>query len=332
MAVEVEATPAVLAVPALPADPGRPVVEPDLPVGRTELSLVELPAMGNAPEAGPRVLVAGSNQGQWKPVPIEPVLASEPLDPRALYRRAMLGRALTALPARVPSILDELSAVTIQLVDPVGILLNADTDALMAGANLCALGEELIQFGRAEQIGPGTFRLTKLLRGRRGTEWSAVLHAVGEPFMLFNQGAAHSIELPPSSVGAIMKCTAFGVGDGAPQPQAQRPITGEAMRPPSPCHLKLLRNSDGLQLRWVRRSHNAWAWADGVDAGSDPFPERYRVRLAGPGGQLEVETAMTAVSFGMAEIPAGPGENLQFGVATVGAMAISREAIATFAI
>jgi hypothetical protein len=59
-------------------------------------------------------------------------------------------------------------------------------DAIMAGANLALIGDELIQFGRAEQLGPGLFRLSHLLRGRRGTEWAAAGHSVGDVFCLRN--------------------------------------------------------------------------------------------------------------------------------------------------
>ncbi len=44
---------------------------------------------------------------------------------------------------------------------------------VLNGANLLLVGEEIIQFADAEQLGP-----SKLLRGRRGTEW-AIEHAPG---------------------------------------------------------------------------------------------------------------------------------------------------------
>jgi hypothetical protein len=64
-------------------------------------------------------------------------------------------------------ICDELSTVDVKLANPAHVLLNVDVDALMAGANLALLGDELVQFGRAEPMGSGSYRLSKLLRGRR---------------------------------------------------------------------------------------------------------------------------------------------------------------------
>lgn len=154
----------------LPADPGRPVTEPDMPVGRSELMLFELPPDGDVPAASPRVHLAGSNDGMWKSLPVELLLGSDPLAGLSLPRRAVLGRAETALEPRCPMVLDELSHVTVRLANSEQILLNADLDAEMSGANISLVGEELIQFGQAEQLGPGLYRLSQLLRGRRGTE------------------------------------------------------------------------------------------------------------------------------------------------------------------
>lgn len=331
-AAEVDARPAAASIAAMPADPGRSVQEPDLPVGRTEPVVVEMPAMEDAPESAPRIGLAGSNSGQWKPVPVEIMVGSDLLATLVLQRPAVSGRAASVLPERVPAILDELSAVTVQLSNPEDILLNADFDALMAGANLAMLGDELIQFGRAQQTGAGVFRLTNLLRGRRGTEWAAGLHAVGERFVMIEPGRISMIALSPSVVGARVNCTSFGIGDAAPQPLAQRLVTGEAMRPPSPCHLSLSRDGSGLRASWVRRTHRAWAWNDGVEAGPDSFPERYRVRLTGPGGEVEAETSTPTASFELAAIPAGPGEIIRVDVAMIGPAALSRDTSASFTI
>ena len=45
--------------------------------------------------------------------------------------------------------------------------------AVPAGRRICppaAVGKELLQFGRAVALGGGAYRLSKLLRGRNGTE------------------------------------------------------------------------------------------------------------------------------------------------------------------
>ena len=331
-AVGVEARPAATVDAELPADPGRSVSEPDLIIGRTDPFLIELPAMGDAPEAGPRIAVAASNIGRWKPVPVELVAGSDVQASMALTRRAIAGRAISVLPASVPAILDDLSGVTVQLTNPDDILFNADQDALMAGANLAMLGDELLQFGRAQQVGPGAFRLTKLLRGRRGTEWAAFRHEVADAFVMIEPARLSLVDLPAYQVGSVVKCTSFGIGDAAPLPNAERLVSGEAMRPPSPCHLRLWRDGATLHAGWIRRTHRGWSWADGLDAGSDDFPERYRITLTGPRGAIALETSTPLASFEFAAIPANPGETIDVRVAMIGPMALSRDARASFTI
>jgi hypothetical protein len=226
-------------------------------------------------------------------------------------------------------IMDELSSVTVKLVDGTRPLLNADDDALMAGANLAMLGDELIQFGRADETAAGMFRLSRLLRGRRGTEWAASDHTSGEPFCMIDP-AVRPVEVPVGAIGASLTAIAHGVGDVAPLPQFQWPVVGEALRPPSPCRLKLWRDSAGdLCASWTRRSHRGWTWIDETGVPDDPFPERYRIRIDGAAGTTLIETEAPNLLASQADLPGETGEEIGLSVATVGPRAVSREISAT---
>ena len=328
LSVEVEAEAAGVEAPLLPADPGRPVAESDEPIGRTELLLFEVPPSGDAISDGPIAYVAAASSGGWKPVPVELRLGAEPLPSVAMRRQAVMGRALSVLEPRVPMLMDELSSVTVELFRQSPMLFNADDDALMAGANLALIGNELIQFGRAEEVSQRTFRLTRLLRGRRGTEWASLEHGAGEPFCLIDQGIL-PMELGAGALGASMTAVAHGVGDTAPLPQAGRFLTGEAMRPPSPCHLRLRRETSAISAEWTRRSHRGWAWLDEVGVPDDPFAELYRVSIAGPSGEVSIEVPAPGFECALADLRAASGDLIQVTVATVGPRAISHGISAT---
>lgn len=326
MAVAVEAEPASAAIQPLPADAGRPVSEPDIVVGRSHLALFELPPNGDAPAQAPLAFVAASNEGQWKSVPVELALGEQPLPGLLLGRRSIVGWAETALDPRSPLILDEISQVVVRLANYEQLLLNADQDALMAGANLALIGDELVQFGRAEQLGAGLFRLSRLLRGRRGTEWAAAAHGIGEIFCIIDPSRLRSAPLSAGAIGAVITAVAHGVGDVAPLPQAGRSISGEAMRPPAPCYLKAVRSGSDIAVQWVRRSHRHWAWVSGIGDGADGFPELYRLTAHGPAGQTVVETSSRSLVLGPAQIPAVGGQTVSLSVATVGPSALSHVA------
>lgn len=328
LSVDVEAEAAPLDVPVLPADPGRAIVQPDEPIGRTDLVLFEAPASGDRLSDIPIAYVAAASAGAWKPVPLELRLGSELLPSVAMRRQATIGHALSVLEPRKPMIVDELSSVIVRLVGQSRVLLNADDDALMAGANLAFIGDELIQFGRAEEVADGTFRLTRLLRGRRGTEWAADAHQSGEPFCLIDQGI-QPVEAPAGAVGTELSAIAHGVGDAAPLPDEGRILSGEAMKPPSPCHLKLWRDSDAIGARWIRRSHRAWDWLDEIGVPNDPFAELYRVTIEGPHGQVVYEVEEPTLICASANLPAVSGDAIRVTVATVGPRAVSHGVSAT---
>jgi hypothetical protein len=322
--VAIEAEHASAMLESLPADPGRATTSPDQPIGRTELALFEAPAAGDQPSEFPIVQAAGSSAGGWKSVPLEWKLGSEALPGSAIQRRAVLGHAITILPERAPLVLDGLSTVTVRMADDAAALFHCDDDGLMAGANLAMLGNELIQFGRAEELEPGTYRLSRLLRGRRGTEWAAAGHEIGEPFCLVDQ-AVRPIELSPAAAGSMLTAIAHGIGDAAPLPRAERLVSGEAMRPPSPCHLAGWVSGGLLRAEWVRRSHRGWAWLDEVGVADDSFSEAYRVTVEGPNGSVIIETQQPALSLSSTELPAAAGEAIRLSVVTIGPKAVSRD-------
>jgi putative tail protein len=332
MVVVVDAVPAAVPATPLPADPGRSVPDPDLIVGRTGLLLFELPDAGAAPAAEVTAWLAGSNEGLWKPVPVIAGLGNQPLPATALTRRAVLGRTETVLDARCPLLIDVISSVQVRLANGSQFLLHADDDALAAGENLALVGQELLQFGRAQQLGDGRYRLSRLLRGRHGTEWAAGGHGIGETFCLVDPGCLQPVVLAPSAVGAELRCTAHGIGDSAPLPGATRVLSGETLRPPSPCHLNAVRSGGDWRVSWVRRSHRSRAWIDLVGDVPDSFPGLYRVTLAGPSASLSLETSNPDIMLTASQMPAEAGQAVVLSVATVGPLALSHRATLTLTI
>jgi hypothetical protein len=238
-----------------------------------------------------------------------------------------MGAAMTVLRAAGSALFDRVNAVEVELLHA-GMELEArDDDALAAGANLALIGEELVQFGSVEPVGPGRFRLSRLLRGRRGTEWAASAHQAGEGFALIDAASLRTIALPPGlGTGTRVQLLASGVAD--PEPAAAALVVrGEALLPPAPVHLRAQAAGGGdIMLSWVRRSRTGWSWASGGDTPLGEESERYELELAGAGGVRRVELSESRFRYEAAARAAdGPGP-VQVRVVQLGTHGRSRAA------
>jgi hypothetical protein len=206
-----------------------------------------------------------------------------------------------------------------------------DDDALVAGANLALIGSELVQFGRAERIGPARYRLSRLLRARRGTEWAAATHQPGEDFAIIDPAMTAGLEVPTGiSPGGEVRLLATGVGDEAPA-ETSVIVTGEALRPPSPVHLRAEPIAGGadIAISWVRRSRSGWSWPSGSDTPLGEEREAYRLDLSGPGWSRSLELGSPEHLYSQAAQAAdGPGP-VTIQVAQLGTHGVSRPASMT---
>src|SRR5690606_3296569 len=77
-------------------------------------------------------------------------------------------------------------ANTIDVVLVQGTLASVTELAVLNGANVAVVGDEIIQFQTATLTGTGRYTLSKLLRGRLGTEHEMSNHAAGDRFVLLD--------------------------------------------------------------------------------------------------------------------------------------------------
>ncbi len=316
------------------AGAGRPVSEPDLPHGPTELRLHDLPlaelASGGRPVLA--AMAAGSAPG-WRRAELSMSSDSgaswQDIGPTAAP--AVAGATIGMLPAGGSALFDLNGSVEVELLHEEMVLTGCGEDALAAGANLALIGEELVQFGSAEPTGPRTWRLSRLLRGRRGTEWAAGDHATGEGFVLIETAAVRAVELPAAAAaGATIRLLASGIGDVEPV-LAEREASSESVRPPPPVHVRAETDgAGGIALSWVRRSRAGWVWHSGADTPLGEESERYVVTLSGAGFVRAAEVSVPAFVYDAAmRAEDGPGP-VNAAIVQLGTFARSRPAIITF--
>jgi hypothetical protein len=207
----------------------------------------------------------------------------------------VLGAAISVLGSGDPYLINADGSLDVQLVDPEQWLISCDDEALVDGSNLAVLGSELLQFGNVEPLGQGKFRLTRLLRGRAGTEWAMNDHAIGEPFALIERETLTSVAIPLWVTGASVSATVRNLSGNLSTGPAIV-FGAENGRPLSPVALKASIDAAGdLVITWTRRSRSGFAWVDGIDAPIGESSEQYRVSIAGPQASLEFSTSEPAL-------------------------------------
>ena len=186
---ELRPAPAPTAAPALlSAEAGR-LAQGGADAGEMTIALFEAtPASAKSNE--PALFLAASSTGRgWRSAAVEISVGAHRLAVRTPVRKSVLGRALSALRP------DD-SSIEIELVDRDQWLMRCDEQELAEGGNLALLGLELLQFGAAEPVAPGRFRLSDLRRGCAGTEWAIDDHETGDDFVLLEPGALRQILIP----------------------------------------------------------------------------------------------------------------------------------------
>lgn len=291
--VRVETMPPV----AVGGDGGRALAFDDRAAGPTLLRVLDLPPLAGDLVAAPRLwaAAAGVSPG-WRRAAIE-----VSLDNGASYAvagviagGAMLGVAVSVLaPVAQSGSWDRFGAVEVELVNDTMWLEGRSETSVLAGSNLALLGGELIQFAGVEALGARRFRLSRLLRGRRGTEAAIAGHRIGEDFILLEPGGLLAIDVPVEALGASLKVRPAGVGDlGAVAVEVV--AAGRNLVPLAPVHL-VLREADGaVAARWVRRSRTGFGWPDFVDVPLAEASEAYLVEVMLDGRMVRRVTATAA--------------------------------------
>lgn len=181
-----------------------------------------------------------------------------------IQSEAIKGTLLTSFPAGPRNTWDFANTIDVVVIE--GSLSSTTELGLLNGANLMLVGDELIQFQNATLLGPNQYRLSKLLRGRLGTEHEMTEHSVGDR-VVYLDSAILKTGIPVSSFGLLKYYKAVTIGDTlAATAEETFTYTGKKFRPYSPVDIAGARDgSDNLTITWKRRSRIDGEWRDGVD-------------------------------------------------------------------
>lgn len=163
--------------------------------------------------------------------------------------------------------LDWESRLTIWPIIPWFEIESITDDELWFGANLCIVGDEVIQFRDCVQNTDGSWTIWNLLRGRRGTEYAASNHKIGETFTFL---ANTTIEADSETLDANGKTLFFrAVGEGmALDTSAPLKITyaPRDLMPYAPKDIRRSLAGASITIDWKRRTRFGGNMQDGTEA------------------------------------------------------------------
>jgi len=216
---------------------------------------------------------------------------------------SVMGLLAAPLGPGTPDIWDDGASVELTLFE--GGLASAPDLAVLNGANALAVeatggGWEILQFAVATLIAPDRWRISRLLRGQRGTE-AAMTHDAGARLVLLSSA------LRQPGYGPEFRTAKFDYRfgpatrpvDGASWSSFSAAFTGVGLRPFAPAGLTVSSSSGDLAASWKRRAR--WG-GDPWDAGDVAAPDGrvYAVRWRAAGGALlraETVTDVEAATF-----------------------------------
>ena len=284
-----------------------PAEQPGQIVPETRLELLDIPPLPNDVEAVGILRVALAPEGEnWLGAVVyrstdggetggntfEILTGSE--------AEQAIGGAVTLLPAPAGpvNVFDIVNTVDVVLLS--GELSSTTELGVFNGANVAVLGDEIIQFQTATLIGQNKYRLSKLLRGRLGTEHEVGTHALAERFV-FLSSTIDRIGVQSSLIGLGLHYKAVSVGGTlGTTPEQPFTYTGKTLKPFSPVHIEGERDTPAANdwsVSWIRRTRLGGTWQDGVDVPLNEETELYHVQVMDGGSPVRTIEDITTPSF-----------------------------------
>lgn len=132
---------------------------------------------------------------------------------------------------------------------------------LFAGANALAIQNangdwEIVQFANAEMTAPGEWKLTRLLRGRQGSEQAMAAPLAAGARVVLLDAALKQIPLSQSEARLPHSYTYGPAGQpvtGSSFQTVTQTFTAAGLVPPAPCHVRFAWSGSDLILSWHRR-------------------------------------------------------------------------------
>ena len=203
---------------------------------------------------------------------------------------ATIGSCSTTLgPWAGGSVMDEMNGVTVNM--GIGELASVTRSELLEGesTNALLIGDEVVRFASAalQSSSPNIYRVTRLLRGQRGTEWASGSHVADERAVLLSTRGLRRIAQQAGDVLKPFFLKAVSPGQLLGDVESQQfTNTGRSQRPLAPVDVRVERTAtDDLRITWKRRTRlsTKFCGTQGAVVPLDEVAEEYAVSIISGG-------------------------------------------------
>lgn len=255
----------------------------------TTFELLDLPALSDV-DNDPGFYIAAQRQdavGRWTGC-----IAYQSIDgggsyaalPLVLATEAALGLIAGPLPISQAFTWDDTTVITVNVPNSsVGFESRTDA-AVLAGANAAAIGDagrwEIVQFATATQVTATQWTLSRLLRGRRGTEHVIGSSVANDRLVMLSTGDLARIILPQTMIGVGLNYAVVSRGATfASGLTAAFTGNAEALKPFSPVAIDGAYVGADIVITWIRRGRLGRMLASGTEIPLSEATEAYQVDI-----------------------------------------------------
>lgn len=274
-------------ISGVPIDP--PSEPPSLIVSPSVIEIIDCHILSSSDDQLGYYVAVSSETLDWRGAAVE--LSKDGganwIDSDSTTSNAIMGELAAPLPAHTHWYRDDTNTLTVELLREDMELLPATMTEMLNRANLAIIGDELINFSDADQVGPTTWELRGLLRGRKGS--GAVAHSAGERFVLLDDLSVTFVQAELFELGRNLtfRVTSFGTEPGPDSVTVT--LLGRSQIERQPAYLHTRRDGANLVVSW----QGVGRIGGGASVGMGAYFTGYRVTL----GATTVDTTARSVTI-----------------------------------
>lgn len=267
----------------------QPSEPPSLIVSPSVIEIIDSHILASSDDTLGYYVAVSSETQDWQGASVE--LSKDGgatwIDSDSTTSNSIMGALAAPLAAHTHWYRDDTNTLTVELLREDMELQTATMAEMLNRANLAIIGNELINFSEAEQVGPKTWALHGILRGRKGS--AAVSHAVAERFVLLDRFSTSFVEAELFELGRQLtfRVTSFELTPG--EDRTTITLLGRSQIERQPAYLHTRRDGANIIVSW----QGVGRLGGGSSVGMGAYFTGFRVSL----GSTTVDTTNREVTI-----------------------------------